>query len=105
MTNYYHYPIVRRLRSMARKSGLLSIIKPLLASKQESYEEAFHQALKQAIEPGNVVWDIGANVGLYTNHFLDWVGPSGKVVAFEPLPKAFDALRTSIQSQTNKDRV
>lgn len=90
---------------MARKSGLLSIIKPLFSGKQESYEEAFHQALKQAIEPGNVVWDIGANVGLYTNHFLAWVGPSGKVVAFEPLPKAFDALRTSVQSQTNKDKV
>ena len=40
------------------------------------------------MKAGDVVWDIGANVGLYTELFCKWVGPSGNVVAFEPNPEA-----------------
>ncbi len=45
-----------------------------------------------AIRPGDVVWDIGANVGFYTRKFLSAVGPDGTVVAFEPAPESAAAL-------------
>jgi len=35
----------------------------------------------------NIVYDVGANVGLYTLLASACVGPSGKVFAFEPLPE------------------
>src|SRR6266851_195424 len=42
---------------------------------------------------GMTVWDIGANVGLYTLPGARAVGPSGRVVAFEPMPRNLDFLR------------
>jgi len=102
--NYYHNPWVLKLRTISRKSGILRVVKSFLGRDRKSYEEAFHIALKSAVATGDIVWDIGANVGLYTSHFLDWVGPSGEVVAFEPLPKAFKALTDKIMAHPYKDR-
>jgi FkbM family methyltransferase len=42
---------------------------------------------------GMTVWDIGANVGLYTLPSARAVGPSGHVVAFEPMPRNLGFLR------------
>jgi FkbM family methyltransferase len=47
----------------------------------ESYETEFVRSL---IKPGAVVLDIGANIGWWTLHLHQWVGPQGWVFAFEP---------------------
>jgi len=39
------------------------------------------------LRPGMTVWDIGANVGLYTLPSARAVGPAGCVVPFEPMPR------------------
>lgn len=39
---------------------------------------------RQAIEPGSCVWDVGANIGLFTFMATGLTGPRGTVVAFEP---------------------
>jgi FkbM family methyltransferase len=72
-------------------------VKPILASRQKNYEEAFHEALKRAVRPGDTVWDVGANVGVYTKIFLEWSGADGTVIAFEPLPKAIIALEKTVE--------
>jgi len=97
MSNIYHLPLIRQLRTMARNTGLLKYIKPILASRQKSYEECFHEALVSAVREGDVVWDVGANVGVYTKLFLDWAGASGQVVAFDPFPKAIRAVENAVQ--------
>lgn len=38
------------------------------------------------VRPGQTVWDIGANVGLYSVASSRAVGATGSVVAFEPMP-------------------
>ena len=63
------------------------------AKPARSYEEAFHEGMKGAIREGDTVWDIGANVGLYTKIFAEWVGPTGRVVAIEPLPSGQEQIR------------
>ena len=45
------------------------------------------------IREGMTVWDIGANVGLYTLPAARAVGPTGHVVAFEPMPRNLRILR------------
>jgi FkbM family methyltransferase len=60
------------------------------------YEDAFHQALMGAIRPGDVVWDVGANVGHYTALFAGAAAPGGKVIAFEPSPRNREALAARI---------
>ncbi len=48
-------------------------------------EDAFEiQVIRSQIGPGQVVLDIGANIGFYTDIISDIVGPNGKVHAFEP---------------------
>jgi FkbM family methyltransferase len=44
------------------------------------------------IRRGNVVFDVGANVGNFTILFADLVGTSGSVHAFEPIPPTFSLL-------------
>ena len=39
---------------------------------------------ERLLRPGMLVLDIGANIGSYTQRFLDAVGPTGAVVAIEP---------------------
>lgn len=36
------------------------------------------------VQPGDIVWDIGANVGLFTFAAASMAGPKGRVIAFEP---------------------
>jgi FkbM family methyltransferase len=51
-----------------------------------SYEHEKQIAFADALSPGDVVFDLGANVGLYTLLAAKCVGPRGHVYAFEPLP-------------------
>lgn len=48
------------------------------------FEEASVLKLIDIIKPGMIVLDVGANFGYYTLLFSKLVGPSGKVIAFEP---------------------
>ena len=99
----YHHPGIKFLRSLARRTGLLEIVRRYVHRQDAAYEEPFARALMGAIVPGSVIWDIGANVGLYTRQFLEWTGPQGKVVAFEPYSKAFAALQSEMQRHPCKD--
>ena len=50
----------------------------------------------QSIRPGDVVVDVGANVGYYTILGGLLVGETGRVYAFEPDPVAFEILRRNV---------
>jgi len=91
-----------RLRSIGRRLGVLPpLIRALRRLSGNRYEARFDTALREAIRPGDTVWDIGANVGLYTARFADWVGPLGRVVAFEPSPRSVAALRARFACRGN----
>lgn len=92
---------VIRARSAARKLGLLSSLKRVHSMFSQGYERRFDAALLSDINPGDVIWDVGANVGLYTEKFLAKTGPGGKVVAFEPAPECFDLLTAKFKHAPN----
>lgn len=46
----------------------------------------------QWLVPGAWAIDVGANIGHYTKRFSDLVGPTGRVIAFEPVPATFELL-------------
>jgi FkbM family methyltransferase len=94
MMNYHSRPALAA-RWLARRIGVLGPLKRLLFAGR-SYEDTFHTRMRALIGPGDVVWDVGANVGLYTTRFAEWVGRAGRVVAFEPLPPAAAALEKAI---------
>lgn len=90
------------LRSALRKAGVLhfaTAARGLLG--QSAYEARVDEALVSRIRPGHCVWDVGANVGLYTQRFAEAVGPQGRVVAFEPIATTFEALSRAVSRFDN----
>ncbi len=61
------------------------------------YEPVESQLLIDQIKAGNVVLDVGANIGYYTLQFARKVGEAGRVFAFEPDSKNFVLLAKNIQ--------
>jgi FkbM family methyltransferase len=58
-----------------------------------TYERDLQKLFVSTIRPGQVVWDIGANVGLFTLLAARLVGPAGRVIALEPLPRNLDLVQ------------
>jgi len=62
-----------------------------------SYEYEKRIAFEERVTAGGVVFDVGAHVGFYTLLASRLVGPSGKVVAFEPLPRNLQFLKRHLR--------
>ena len=90
-------PLQIKVRSLARKTGVIRLINRLRPAG--SYEERAHEALIGAVKPGDLVWDVGANVGVYSELFCQWVGKDGFVVAFEPFAGSCERIHTRIQER------
>lgn len=52
---------------------------------------------KALLCPGDIVLDIGANIGVYTRFCSEFVGPSGRVFALEPTPETFSYLTRNVR--------
>jgi FkbM family methyltransferase len=60
---------------------------------------------KEIVKGGSVVWDIGANVGLFTFAAASLSGKAGKVLAVEPDTFLVDLLRRSNRSFLRASRI
>lgn len=73
--------------------------------RQLGWNPEEYAAFREAVRPGATVFDVGANLGAYTLLFAQWVGPVGKVVAFEPAPAAATGLRRLVALNDLRERV
>jgi len=89
------YPVVRALET----SGVASVFEAT-TWKEDTRIKGFGNEREQLdrflerVEPGTTVWDIGANLGLYT---VFAARRGGAVHAFEPDPSFSDRLRRNLQ--------
>jgi FkbM family methyltransferase len=60
-------------------------------------EPPVQEALRRLLAPGDVFYDVGANVGFFTLLGARLVGPTGVVVAFEPVPWCARAVARNIE--------
>lgn len=108
--------IVRRLTSALpdpAEPGALSRITlpwdlPLLVHPDEQigrcilrrglFDLTVSETILRLTDPGDVAVDVGANLGYVTSLLARAVGPTGRVVAFEPHPEIFELLTTNVDS-------
>lgn len=58
-----------------------------------TYEAALLKTFAGAINPGAAIYDVGANVGIYSLLACNRTGPAGSVYSFEPVERNFAYLR------------
>lgn len=62
-----------------------------------THERAVVEVLLLTIQPGWMVFEIGAHVGYFALLLAKLVGPQGRVIAFEPFPENFGTLEENIR--------
>ena len=75
----------------------------LFLSIRGYHEKTATRIARGSIKEGDTVIDIGANIGYYTLLFAKWVGPTGKVYAFEPEPTNFQLLEKNVKANNYKN--
>ena len=63
------------------------------------------KSLKNYVKPGEVVIDIGANIGFFTKRFAKWVSDGGFVIAVEPESVNFRDLLKNLKKNKVADLV
>jgi len=62
-----------------------------------SYEHEKQRIFRSHVRSGDVVYDLGANVGIYTLLASVLTGPSGRVYSFEPVPRNLRFLQKHLE--------
>ena len=81
-TSEFEQKIVGQLRIRMRyreRLGLSTLLNGGFENKELEYA-------RNALNPGDTAFDVGANIGLFSLVLAQAVGSSGTVIAFEPLP-------------------
>lgn len=101
--------LITEARSLARRLGIIGPLRRVVDTARRfrgkvEYEDRFNAALLSAIRSGDVVLDVGANLGLYSKKFLDLVGLEGAVYSIEPVPTCFSVLEAKCADYVNSVR-
>ena len=70
-----------------------------------TYESDLGAAVRKLIQSGDVVYDVGANVGYVSLLSARLSGESGKIFAFEPLPANVNRLRKNVLINALESRI
>lgn len=62
-----------------------------------AFERSTVATLQKLVRPGNVIFDIGANIGAHTLGLARSAGPQGRVYAFEPAASMFEKLQGNLK--------
>lgn len=69
------------------------------------YEDETRKEIEALLKPGNIFFDLGANIGFYTVLSAKIVGPLGKVYSFEPTPSTRVFLSQNVNTNNLDDNV
>ena len=89
-------------RSMRWLHGLELVIVPQEETSRAVYVSGVYEpcttsVLRVLLSEGNTCIDVGANVGIVSLLASRWVGPTGRVISFEPSAREFARLREHIE--------
>ncbi|MBN1264363.1 MAG: FkbM family methyltransferase [Anaerolineales bacterium] len=124
LKSVYRFPplarLIRRTLNRAAPEGLTSIavaggllkgcfLEIDLQTEKDlwlgTYEPDLQGALATFVNPGAIVYDVGANIGYVSMMCAKCAGPEGKVFAFEPLPDNQQRFMRTLALNQLQDRV
>jgi FkbM family methyltransferase len=70
-----------------------------LYRSMDDVDSVLLRLVKEFVKPGAVVWDVGANVGLFSFAAASLAGPEGQIIALEPDAWLVQLLRRSARHQ------
>jgi FkbM family methyltransferase len=70
----------------------------------ESIEREPYERFARMVQPGDIVYDVGASIGTYSLVALQKSAPNGRVVAYEPVELTKDFLMLHLQWNKASDR-
>ncbi|PIY97313.1 MAG: hypothetical protein COY66_00245 [Candidatus Kerfeldbacteria bacterium CG_4_10_14_0_8_um_filter_42_10] len=88
----------KMILSTSRKGADLkehSIFKQLALDGERESEAT--KILEKIIKPGQVIFELGANIGYYVLIETNLIGPQGKIYAIEPEPANFALLKRNVE--------
>jgi FkbM family methyltransferase len=71
----------------------------------DDFEPCLIKCVREHLREGQCVFEVGANIGFLTVLLSKWVGPAGKVYAFEPAPTSRAALQRHLAMNGTTERV
>lgn len=71
-------------------------ITPVEAFNFNMYEQEDSEMLYKLVDSDDVIFDIGANIGWYSNH-LSKKNPNSVIYAFEPIPETFNKVKRNTE--------
>jgi FkbM family methyltransferase len=80
---------------MKMNLGIEDVIERTLLTTGQ-WDPIIEQTLRACLEPGDVMLDVGANIGYFSLLGSQLVGPTGQVVSFEPSIRALSKLTTHL---------
>jgi len=97
-------PLRFRRRLPATFGGIPIVVSPSAGLKfafrsSERLDPELLRSARRLVRPGDVVWDVGANVGLFSYASAYLAGTNGRVLAFEPDTWLVALLRQSSRLQ------
>ena len=84
------------IRFDGRQISLPSSHAHFLSLARSKHERPTTVVFLKYLQPGEIVWDIGANAGFYSSIASKLVGAEGQVFSFEPNPQNFQLLAENI---------
>jgi FkbM family methyltransferase len=84
-----------------RSFDLLEISLFLAAPNEPEFERDDRAIFRAVVRPGDVVFDIGANIGYHLALFSSLAGEAGTVYGFEPQPMLLPNLRRTVNGLPN----
>jgi FkbM family methyltransferase len=97
----FAHPSLIAWRNRLRNNPLVRSVYSKIVHRGD-YEERFSRELLGAINAGDVVWDVGANIGHYAAQFAD--RGAANVVCFEPAPDAVAKLQHRFSESTGLNK-
>ena len=95
---FHHEPVI----SIHQRSRMRLISGPrrgshgLVYAFRDRLETTLPASIQKYVQPGDTVFDIGGNIGLWSTLLAEAVGPLGRVETFEPVPPNIQCLEKNL---------